>query len=226
VSGTDNADSERLATAHQDWDRRWTEATQRNQWEAPEPLVSGLVPTFRARGFGRVIDVGSGIGRHALYLASQGFDCTGIDASESGLAYARQQAQEAGLSIDYRQAAFYALPVDDHSFDVAIAWNVIYHGDGEIAQRAIDEIRRVLAPGGIYIGTMLSKRNAGFGVGREVRLDTFVVDGVDTDKTHPHFYCNAATLLRLHRGFEVLELRDREHAPGAFHWEFAFERAV
>ena len=218
--------SEELATAHQDWDARWTIADQRSRWDRAEPLVSALVPLLRARRFTRVLDVGSGIGRHAHYLAREGFQCTGIDASEAGLAYAREQAAAAGLEIDYRAAQFYELPVADSSFDAAIAWNVVYHGDGEIAQRGIDEIARVLRPAGLFVGTMLSKRNAGFGVGREVRPDTFVVDGADTDKSHPHFYCDATTLLRLHRGFEVLNLRDREQVPGAFHWEFTFERSA
>jgi tellurite methyltransferase len=220
----DPQNSERLATAHQDWDKRWTAADQRERWEEPEELVRKLVPVVRERGGRRVIDVGCGIGRHAHFLAEQGFVSVGIDGSESGLAFAREQAQRARLSIDYRQAPFYALPVEDQSFDFAIAWNVVYHGDGDIAQRAIDEIRRVLVRGGLYVGTMLSKRNTNYGQGREVRPDTFVVDDADTDKAHPHFYCDAATLIRLHRGFELLELRDREQVPGAFHWEFVFER--
>jgi tellurite methyltransferase len=216
--------SERLATAHQDWDRRWTAADQRERWEEPEEFVRRLVPRLRERGTRRVVDVGCGIGRHAHFLAAEGFVSVGVDASESGLAYAREQARRAGLAVDYRQARFYELPLDDGSFDVAIAWNVVYHGDGEIASRGIDEIRRVLVPGGLYVGTMLSKRNTTYGLGHEVRPDTFVVDNSETDKAHPHFYCDAATLIRLHRGFELLELRDREQVPGAFHWEFVFER--
>ena len=45
------------------------------------------------------------------------------------------------------------------------------------------------------------------------------------DKAYPHFYCDAATLLQLHKGFEVLTLRDRDQSPGHAHWEFIFERS-
>src|SRR4051794_35153505 len=218
--------SERLATAHQDWDRRWTAADERGRWQEPEAFIRELAPRLRERGFSRVLDIGCGIGRHTLYLASDGFTCTGLDASEAGLAFARGEARAANLGIDFRPAVFYALPLQDASVECAIAWNVIYHGDGVLAQRAIDEIHRVLVPGGLVVGSMLSKRNTNFGVGREVQPDTFVVDGVDTDKIHPHFYCDAATLIALHRGFEVVELRDREQEPGAHHWEFVFERAA
>jgi SAM-dependent methyltransferase len=179
---------------------------------------------LHARGFTRVLDVGCGVGRHARYLASQGFACVGIDASEAGLAFARAEAERAGLNIDYRVGPFYALPFADHSFDAAIAWNVIYHGDREIARRAIDEIARVLVPGGVFVGTMLSKRNRAYGVGREVSKDTFVVDDATDDKVHPHVYVNSRDVLVLHRAFEVLALQDVEQTPGANHWQFVFER--
>src|SRR5205085_11918821 len=105
---------------------------------------------------------------------------------------------------------------------------VIYHGDGQVAERALDEIRRVLVRGGYFIGTMLSKRNARYGRGREVRPDTFVIDDATGDEIHPHFYCNTSQLLHLLRDFEVLDLRDRDQAPatGAYHWEFMLERAT
>src|ERR671924_1433798 len=65
--------SEHLATAHQEWDKRWQIPEQRTRWLEPDPLVRSLVPLLRARGFARVLDLGCGIGRHAIYLASEGF---------------------------------------------------------------------------------------------------------------------------------------------------------
>jgi 2-polyprenyl-3-methyl-5-hydroxy-6-metoxy-1,4-benzoquinol methylase len=215
---------EHLTTAHETWDRNWASPKQRDRWLAPETMVQSMVPLLRARGFSRVLDVGCGLGRHAHYLASQGFACAGVDASRRGLDFARAEATLAGLAIDYRAGPFYDLIWEDQDFDALIAWNVIYHGDGEMAQRAIDEFARVLVPGGLYLGTLLSKRNSGFGVGRIVRPDTFAVDDATDDKVHPHFYADAAGVIRLHRGFELLELHDHEQTPGANHWQYIFER--
>jgi len=216
--------SEDLATAHRSWDANWTRPEERTRWLQPDPMVQKLVPMLLGRGFSRVVDVGCGLGRHAQYLAGQGFSCVGIDASESGLEFARSQAAAAGVSVEYRQGSFYALPFADRSFDALIAWNVIYHGNREVAQRAADEFTRVLVPRGLYIGTMLSKRNAGFGIGREVSQDTFVVDDATNDHIHPHLYVNSRDLLQLHSGFEVLTLEDVEQAPGHHHWQYTFER--
>jgi SAM-dependent methyltransferase len=214
----------KLATAHQEWDERWNDEATRAAWLEPDPLVLALAERMRERGLTRVLDLGCGIGRHAQYLALEGFQCVGIDASESGLAHARERATAAGVGVDYRVGTFYELPFADRAFDAVIAWNVLYHGDGQIAGAAIAGIARVLREGGLYVGTMLSSRNAQYGRGREVAPDTFVVDGDPGDKGHPHFYCDTATLIALHRGFEVLDLRDREQVPGANHWEFTLER--
>jgi tellurite methyltransferase len=218
--------SEPTATAHQVWDRNWNSAEQRTRWLEPEPLVESIVPVLKTRNLTRVLDLGCGLGRHAHYLASHGLTCAGIDASETGLAYARAQAVSARMTIDYRRGFFYALPYAEHSFDAVIAWNVIYHGDAAVAQRAVNEIARVLAPGGLCVGSMLSKRNVAYGCGRLVSKDTFVVDGAGDDKVHPHYYVDARTLLEHFNAFEVLELTDVEQSPGAFHWQFVFERRV
>jgi SAM-dependent methyltransferase len=126
-------------------------------------------------------------------------------------------------------ASFVELPWRDAAFDYVLAWNVIYHGDRDAVQRAVDEIARVLRPGGLYQGTMLSSRHSRYGQGREVGPGTFVRDG-DGDKKHPHFYCDARDLLAIHRRFEPLELADVDHRAndreraGSYHWQFVMER--
>ena len=212
------------ATAYQSWDQRWTDPTIRAQWLAPDPFVVSVLPVLRERGISQVLDLGCGVGRHAQYLTGQGFACVGVDASPTAIAEARQAADAAGLQIDYRVSQFRELPFADGAFGLVIAWNVIYHGDGQIVGQVLAGLHRVLAPGGLYLGTMLSKRNHAYGIGDLVAEDTFVVPDDPGDHRHPHFYCDAPTLLALHAGFDVLELRDHEQAPGHHHWQFIFER--
>src|SRR3954466_12323710 len=105
-----------LATAHQNWDERWKDAAVRTAWDQPGALVQALIPRMRERGLHRVLDLGCGIGRHAQYLATQGFQCVGIDASDTGLSYARERAAAAGLTIDYQTGSFYELSFVEGSF--------------------------------------------------------------------------------------------------------------
>lgn len=212
-------------TAHVVWNERWTTPQGRADWLVPEPDVVALSERLRAGGrTHRVLDLGCGVGRHALHLARLGFETHATDLAEAGLAEVSRAAEAERLTIATRSAPMTALPFPDGHFDYVLSFNVIYHGDPAIVATAIGEITRVLRPGGVYQGTMLSKRNANHGVGTEVAPHTFVRDG-DDDKDHPHFYCDAAELVALFPEFELLSLEDRVHAqPGSWHWHLAAER--
>jgi SAM-dependent methyltransferase len=49
---------------------------------------------------GRVLDVACGRGRHALWLASAGFDVRAIDRNSEAIAFVRDSAARLGLPID------------------------------------------------------------------------------------------------------------------------------
>jgi tellurite methyltransferase len=225
ITGADTAmnESNSLASAHQAWDRRWQDEQTRENWRTPESLVVDSLPMFQRKDVRTAIDIGCGIGRHALFLSEHVFNVTGVDLSESGLNEARDVAVKAGLDIDYRPGDFVSLPVENGSYDLALAWNVIYHGDGDVVRTAISEVRRVLRPGGLFLGSMMSKRNDYFGKGTEIRPNTFVIEDED-EKSHAHFYCNDRELIDLLDGFQLVRLQDREQGrAGNWHWEFLAE---
>jgi len=218
-------------TAHLVWNERWATADGRADWLQPEEDVVRLVDELAAEGrTRRVLDLGCGVGRHALHLARAGFETHAIDMAEEGLSQLRGAAADAGLSVHTAPAAMTALPFPDEHFDYVLAFNVIYHGDAKIVRQAISEIRRVLRSGGVYQGTMLSKRNTKFGKGTEIAPNTFIegdasVLNSNDDKNHPHFYCNAAELIDLFAGFELRTLTDKSHSsPGSYHWHLAADR--
>jgi SAM-dependent methyltransferase len=220
---------EALDTAHQRWDRWWGEVRQRRIWSDPEPAVTELIPLLQARGARRVLDIGAGIGRHTLAFLRAGFEVMATDASRTGLDELRRSARAERHTVVPCLAPFTALPVRDASVDHVLAWNVLYHGDGEIVRAAFHECRRVLRPGGSFQLTMLSKRHRAHGVGRQVRPDTYVDERSAGDKDHPHFYVDAPGLTaRLaEAGFDAVSLSDvDQHPPGGFHWVALAERAV
>ena len=218
------SDAERTDTAHLTWDRRWRTEEGRADWIAPEPDVRATAERAYADGARRALDLGCGVGRHALMLAEIGYETAALDASEAGLAELEAGAVARGLTVDARRGMMTSLPFAGAAFDYVLSFNVIYHGAPDVVAAAISEIARVLRPGGTYQGTMLSKRNVNFRQGVEVAPDTWVRDG-DDDKDHPHFYCDAAGLIRLFDGFELWSLDDRLHSkPGSWHWHLSAER--
>jgi SAM-dependent methyltransferase len=213
-------------TAHKAWDERWTSAQGRADWLEPEPDVRAVAGQLAAAGLRRALDLGCGVGRHALFLAGLGLEVCAIDASGRGLAYCREAARAAGLSVALGKGRMSELPFASGTFDYVLAWNVVYHGDETVVTRTLAEIARVLAAGGTFQGTLLSTAHESYGRGREVAPGTFVVAGAGDDKAHPHYYCDEAGARALLReAFDLRSLLAKDHAaPNTAHWHLVAER--
>jgi len=59
-----------------------------------------LMSTVEGRTPGRALDVGMGQGRNSVFLAKRGWDVTGYDISDEGLAVARKSAEAAGVKLN------------------------------------------------------------------------------------------------------------------------------
>lgn len=212
------------ATAWSAWDARWRTPEGRAPWLEPEPEVLALADELKRRGARRVLDLGCGVGRHAIHLTRQGFEVCALDAASAGLAHVRDWAQREALNVDVSHGEMTDLPYPDARFDAVIAWNVIYHGAPDVIVATVGEIRRVLRPGGLYLGTFLSTRHGRYGQGREVARDTFVIDDLE-ERSHPHHYCDAKGVIDFLSGFALWSLTDRPHdGPDTFHWHVLAER--
>jgi len=66
--------------------------------------VDFIVEVLRLPPHASLLDVGCGVGRHALELARRGYRVTGLDISEGMLAQARRAATAEGLAIEWIRA--------------------------------------------------------------------------------------------------------------------------
>lgn len=213
-------------TAHLFWNSEWQQADHRSPWAKAEPWVLDHASTLAPGS--RILDLGAGIGRHALAFAAMGHHVTALDAAEASVAAVGAAAFGQGLNVETVLAPMTALPFGDAVFDHVLAWNVIYHGDETVVRRSMAEVARVTRPGGSFMATMLSSRRLPIeqakAKGHEISRNTWVFDGPG-DKVHPHYFCPAADLLALMPQFEILTLVDRPHEkPGSWHWHLLAER--
>lgn len=211
-------------TAHLEWEKKWQTEEGREAWLEAESDVIEVLPLLKEREVKDVLDLGCGVGRHSLLLAEQGFQVRAMDGSESGLAFLEKEADKRGISLETKLAEMTQLPYADSSFDYILAWNVIYHGNLSVVTRVISEITRILKPGALFQGTMLSKRNFEVNSGHQLSYNTFINQGM-SDKNHPHFYVNSTELVSLFTGYEFWSMVDKEHTrPGSNHWHLLVEK--
>jgi cyclopropane fatty-acyl-phospholipid synthase-like methyltransferase len=59
--------------------------------------LAALVPVLKARNAQHVLDLGCGVGRHALLFAEHGFGVEAINGAIAGLDFARREAASRGL---------------------------------------------------------------------------------------------------------------------------------
>lgn len=213
-------------TAYRAWDEQWATEKGRSDWLRPESEVVDTAAHLFKNGFRRALDLGCGLGRHALHLAQTGYAVCAMDMSEVGLNELRATAAAQNLTIETQRASMISLPFDDQSFDYVVSYNVFCHGDADVVAAAVSEARRVLRNCGILQATMLSSRSAAPHRGREVAPDTFVWDDGEADHHHPHYFCDTARLNGLFRGFEWLQVEDRQDValPEYWHWHMIAER--
>src|SRR5262249_34899363 len=105
------------ATAHQLWQERCASAAGRAGWVEPEADVIAVAARLREQAQLAALDLGCGVGRHALYLATQGFVVSAYDASDNGIEVTRAAAQQHGLSIALANGQMTALPYQTGQFD-------------------------------------------------------------------------------------------------------------
>jgi SAM-dependent methyltransferase len=108
-----------------------------------------LVETVQDLRPGRALDVGMGDGRNAIFMAQRGWDVTGIDLAEVGVARAKKRAADLRIKLN-------ALIQDADGFDFGIQqWDLVcllYFSGYPYVHDIQKRIANGLKPGGYIIG--------------------------------------------------------------------------
>jgi SAM-dependent methyltransferase len=129
-------------------------ATQREGWAHFAPLQAMTTePAARLVKFAgikpghRVLDVACGTGVVAITAARHEAHVTALDLTPELLSVARDNAQIAGVAVDWHEGDVESLPFDADAFDVVVSqYGHMFAPRPEVAVR---EMLRVLRPGGV-----------------------------------------------------------------------------
>lgn len=94
----------------------------------------------------KVLEVGGGLGTDLSMFARHGAVVTDVDLSAGHLAHAKENFALRGLTGEFVHHDAETLPFPDNTFDVVYSNGVIHHTPN--TYRVVQEIRRVLKPGG------------------------------------------------------------------------------
>jgi len=100
-----------------------------------------------------LLDLGCGTGRHAVELASRGYEIVGVDLSEAMLERARRRATAEGAAgTTFLQGDIATIELD-RSFDAVLSmFAVVGYQLSDAAVRAtFANVRRHLEPGGVFV---------------------------------------------------------------------------
>ncbi len=95
-----------------------------------------------------VLDVACGEGYGSALLARTAHRVTGADIAQAAVDHARARYAAIG-NLEFRQADCAALPFPDACFDAVVSFETIEHVPAQEA--FLDEVRRVLRPGGLFV---------------------------------------------------------------------------
>lgn len=131
------------------------------------PWMPKVMEFERHRGE-RVLEIGAGMGTDLAQFARNGAITTDIDLSAGHLALARENFQLRGLTGTFIHQDAEALPFPDESFDVVYSNGVIHHTPN--TQSVVDEIYRVLRPGGKAIVMVYAQHSLNYWNEKVVKL--------------------------------------------------------
>lgn len=126
----------------------WVSRTPQMRWI--RHFVVSQATVLKDHGEG--VDLGCGAGQLVMEIARKtpGLHMTGIDLAEKMLADARQSAHRVGMEyqVDFRLGNVEEIPFPDRSLDLVISTASLHHWADPL--KVLNEIERVLKPGGAY----------------------------------------------------------------------------
>ena len=115
-----------------------------------------------------VLDAGCGPGVHSIRVAKAGYNVCAIDLSHEMLRQAKERVEKNNLTdkVEFHQKDLTKLDLPDASFKYVFSWGVIIHIPE--ANKALDELARVVQPGGKLALYITNKTSL------DVKIESFV----------------------------------------------------
>ena len=172
----------------ENWDQSYEKT-----WGSREP-VNWLRRIFDSASWhiapGRALDVATGTGGNAIFLAERGFQVDAMDISEVGLLKGSTEAKKKGLTINFIQTDLDSVELPRDIYDLSINFNFLQ-------RTLISKMESSLKPGGYLI------------------FETYLIDQQELGHPkNPAYLLDHNELLQLFRDIRVLYYREGKFSEG------------
>lgn len=133
----------------------WFEQVENHRYKV-EPFIHSIAQFTRHHGK-KVLEVGVGAGTDHLQWKRAGADLYGVDLTQAAIDTTRARFASYGFEANVQRIDAESLPFESNSFDVVYSWGVIHHS--ERPDLILEEIKRILKPGGTFIGMLYGRRS-------------------------------------------------------------------
>lgn len=144
---TDNVNAERIMGRDVSGGDRGSEQYFKDLTDQRYRSHRHLLPWIKSMSPGKtVLEVGCGVGLDTFTMAQHGLSITAVDLTDVAIETVRKRFDDNELPGEFKAADACALPFNDNEFDYVYSFGVLHHvADTE---KSIDEVYRVLKPGG------------------------------------------------------------------------------
>ncbi len=199
-----------MTNSRSNWDSHWEQESQRDYWQEPAKEVIRLKDRLDSRKIHDVLDLGCGIGRHTILFAESGFNVTAVDDSQNALDILSRKASEKELHIDCIRGSFTEEIFPKDSFDLVMAYNVLYHGYRNDFNKGAGLVHKYLRPAGLFFFTCPTRRDAKYENGEKMAENTYR----PLNSVHPgdiHYFADEGDIADFLRDFNSYSLDVEEH---------------
>jgi len=161
------------------WEQRYR-AGERVHDGRPSAVLARWVHLVRP---GRALDVATGLGRNALFLASRGFEVDAVDISPTALAKAADLARRRGLGVRWIEADLDTYRVPPARYDLVVV-------SFFLTRRLVPALKAAVRPGGLMV------------------MENHLVGPAPDEGPGPAHRLRAGELWRWFRRWEILELAE------------------
>lgn len=105
---------------------------------------------------GRVLELGCGPGRNAVYMAKQGCEVDAVDVSPVAIEWAKERARDAGVEVNFTCDSIFNLAINPESYDIVYDAGCFHHIPPHRRLQFVPLIARALKPGGLFCLTCMN----------------------------------------------------------------------